>query len=67
MRFRLPIGLVYDPVGRIVLDPDEAVQEAVRLVFTLFEQFDSALAVVSHFAEAALALSNALVGRQAGR
>ncbi len=51
LRFRLPIGLVYDPVGKIVLDPDEAVQEAVRLVFTLFEQFDSALAVVSHFAE----------------
>lgn len=51
LRFRLPIGLVYDPVGRIVLDPDEAVQEAVRLVFSLFEQFDSALAVVSSFAE----------------
>jgi len=51
LRFRLPIGLAYDPVGRIVLDPDEAVQEAVRLVFSLFEQFDSALAVVSSFAE----------------
>src|SRR6266571_6288966 len=51
LRFRLPIGLVYDPVGRIVLDPDEAVQEAVRLVFSLFEQFGSALAVVSYFAE----------------
>src|SRR6266704_3286777 len=51
LRFRLPIGLVYDPVGKIVLDPDEAVQEAVRLVFTLFEQFGSALAVVSHFAQ----------------
>ncbi len=51
LRFRLPIGLVYDPVGRIVLDPDEAVQEAVRLVFVLFEQFGSALAVVTYFAE----------------
>jgi DNA invertase Pin-like site-specific DNA recombinase len=50
LRFRLPIGLVYDPVGRIVLDPDEAVQEAVRLVFVLFEQFGSALAVVTSFA-----------------
>ena len=50
LRFRLPSGLVYDPVGRIVLDPDEAVQEAIRLVFTLFEQTNSALAVVSHFA-----------------
>src|SRR6266702_2206191 len=51
LRFRLPIGLVYDPAGRIVLDPDEAVQEAVRLVFSLFEQFGSALAVVMYFAE----------------
>jgi len=51
LRFRLPIGLVYDPVGHIVFDPDEAVQEAVRLVFALFEQTGSALAVVSYFAE----------------
>src|SRR5437588_5787340 len=51
LRFRLPIGLVYDPVGKIVLDPDEAVAEAVRLVFSLFEQYNSALAVVSSFAE----------------
>src|SRR5436309_11068587 len=51
LRFRLPIGLVYDPVSKIVLDPDEAVQEAIRLVFTLFEQHNSALAVVSHFAK----------------
>ncbi len=51
LRFRLPIGLIYDPVGRIVLDPDEAVAEAVRLVFSLFEQSSSALAVVSAFAK----------------
>src|SRR5215831_5659258 len=51
LRFRLPVGLVYDPVGKIVFDPDEAVQEAIRLVFTLFEHSTSALAVVSHFAE----------------
>lgn len=50
LRFRLPIGLVYDPVGKIVLDPDEAVAEAVCLVFSLFEQSNSALAVVSTFA-----------------
>jgi DNA invertase Pin-like site-specific DNA recombinase len=50
LRFRLPSGLVYDPVGNIVLDPDEAGKFAIRLVFTLFEQYNSALAVVSHFA-----------------
>src|SRR5258707_12738227 len=51
LRFRLPAGLVFDPLGRVVFDPDEAVQEAIRLVFTLFEQYQSALAVVSHFAK----------------
>ncbi len=50
LRFRLPSGLVYDPVGKVVFDPDEALQEAIRLVFTLFEHSTSALAVVSHFA-----------------
>ena len=38
LRFRLPVGLVYDPTGRVVLDPDEEVQAAVRLIFALFEQ-----------------------------
>jgi DNA invertase Pin-like site-specific DNA recombinase len=51
LRFRLPVGLVYDPTGRVVLDPDQEVAEAVRLVLALFEQHGSALAVVTHFAQ----------------
>ena len=51
LRFRLPIGLVYDLTGKVVLDPDEEVQAAVRLVFALFEQYGSALAVVKHFTQ----------------
>jgi DNA invertase Pin-like site-specific DNA recombinase len=54
LRFRLPSGLIYDPVGKIVFDPDEAVAGAIRLLFTLFEQYNSGLAVVSHFARAHL-------------
>jgi DNA invertase Pin-like site-specific DNA recombinase len=50
LRFRLPVGLVYDPTGHVVLDPDQEVSEAVRLVFALFAQHGSALAVVTHFA-----------------
>jgi Recombinase/Recombinase zinc beta ribbon domain len=50
LRVKLPTGLVYDPAGRVVLDPNEAVQEAIRLVFALFEDAGSALAVVRHFA-----------------
>jgi DNA invertase Pin-like site-specific DNA recombinase len=49
-RFRLPVGLVYDPTSRVVLDPDQAVSEAVRLVVALFAQHGSALAVVTHVA-----------------
>src|SRR6266566_2832506 len=49
LRFRLPVGLVYDLTGKVVLDPDKEVQAAVRLVFALFEQYGSALAVVKHF------------------
>lgn len=49
LRFRPPAGLVCDPTGRILLDPDEEVQHVVRLVFDLFEQWGSALAVVKHF------------------
>jgi DNA invertase Pin-like site-specific DNA recombinase len=50
LRFRPPTGLVHDPEGRIVFDPDEQVRHAIRLVFDLFEQLGSALAVVQHFA-----------------
>jgi DNA invertase Pin-like site-specific DNA recombinase len=51
LRFRLPVGLVYDPTGRVVLDPDQEVSEAVRLVFALLAQHGSALAVVTPFAQ----------------
>lgn len=51
LRCQLPVGLSYNPVGQIVLDPDEQVQQAVRLVFSLFEQVSSARAVVRRFRE----------------
>lgn len=50
LRFRLPTGLVYDATGQVTLDPDEQVQQAVQLVFDLFDELGSALAVVQHFA-----------------
>jgi len=50
LRFRLPVGFVFDADQRIVLDPDEEVQQAVRLVFDRFAETGSALAVVNHFA-----------------
>ncbi|HEV8637888.1 MAG TPA: recombinase family protein [Chloroflexota bacterium] len=54
LRVRLPTGLVYDAAGQVVLDPDEEVRSAIRLVFALFEQHGSALAVVQQAARHAL-------------
>jgi DNA invertase Pin-like site-specific DNA recombinase len=50
LRFRPPAGVVFAPAGQVVLDPEEEVPQAVRLLFTLFAQSGSALAVVKHFA-----------------
>ena len=49
LRMPLPVGLVYDPAGRIVLDPDSGVQQAIRHVFTLFARTGSARATVQQF------------------
>jgi hypothetical protein len=51
LRLDLPTGLVYDNVGKIILDPDEAVQQAVQLLFETFDTAGSARAVVRHFRE----------------
>jgi DNA invertase Pin-like site-specific DNA recombinase len=49
LRCRLPIGFVYDPVGRVVLDPDQQVQEAVGLLFQTFARTGTARATIKHF------------------
>jgi len=51
LRFPLPVGFVYDDPEGIVLDPDQEVQGAVRLVFDTFGQTASAYGVVQHFAQ----------------
>lgn len=45
----LPVGLVYDADHRVILDPDQQVQENVRLVFENFRRQGSAFAVVEMF------------------
>lgn len=49
LQMPLPVGLVYDPTGKVVLDPDTGVQQAIRQVFTLFARTGSARAVVQQF------------------
>jgi len=50
----LPIGLVYDPAGKVVLDPDQAVQGAVGEFFATFRRTGSATATVRSFRERGL-------------
>ena len=49
LQMRLPVGLVYDPAGKVVLDPDTGVQQAIRHLFTLFARTGSARATVQQF------------------
>jgi len=45
----LPVGLVYDPAGKVVLDPDTGVQQAIRHLFAVFARTGSARTVVQTF------------------
>jgi DNA invertase Pin-like site-specific DNA recombinase len=45
----LPVGLAYDAAGHVVLDPDTAVQGALRRLFAAFEATGSASACVKAF------------------
>ena len=49
LQMALPVGLVYDPTGKVVLDPDTGVQQAIRHVFALFARTGSARAVIQQF------------------
>ena len=62
LRFRPPTGLVYDPAGQILFDPDEQVQHALRLLFDTFEQVGAALGVVQYFAQNRLRFPTRLHG-----
>ncbi len=42
LRFALPPGFCWDELGRIEIDPDERVAEAIRLIFSKFHELGSA-------------------------
>jgi DNA invertase Pin-like site-specific DNA recombinase len=46
---KLPVGLVYAPTGKVVLDPDQQVQETIRLFFRTFRKLGSSIGVVKYF------------------
>ena len=49
LKLPLPVGLVYDADNRVMLDPDQQVQQALRLFFVTFERTGSAWATVQAF------------------
>jgi DNA invertase Pin-like site-specific DNA recombinase len=49
LKLYLPIGLAYDAVDRVILDPDEQVRQSLQLVFATFQRTGSAFAVVREF------------------
>ncbi|HVT87737.1 MAG TPA: recombinase family protein [Tepidisphaeraceae bacterium] len=51
LRIPLAVGLFHDELGRIVLDPDQQVQQIVRQLFDSFRQTGSAYGVAHDFAD----------------
>jgi len=62
LRFPLPVGLVYDETGSVVLDPDKEVRGALRFLFTAFREGGSAYAVVHRFAREGLLFPKRVYG-----
>jgi DNA invertase Pin-like site-specific DNA recombinase len=62
LRTPLPVGLVYDPQGQVVLDPDRQVQDALRVLFATFERAGSGCATVKYFREQGLLFPRRLRG-----
>ncbi len=54
LRLPLPTGLVYDAAQQVILDPDEQVQQALRLVFELFTELGAGSAVAKYFRQHSL-------------
>ncbi len=54
LAMQLPVGFVYDPLGRVVLHPDQAVRDAIALFFDTYQRLGTACAVIKHFNQQAI-------------
>jgi hypothetical protein len=48
------MGYVYNADGKLIIDPDQQVQQSVRVLFETFRRTGSAMATVKFFAEQGL-------------
>ena len=62
LKVPLPVGLAYDPLDRVVLDPDAQVQSSIRILFDTFARTGSASAAVKHFRQENLLFPRRLRG-----
>jgi DNA invertase Pin-like site-specific DNA recombinase len=62
LKLPLPIGFAYREDGQVILDPDQQIQGAVRLLFQGFQRTGSASAVVRAFREQGLAFPHRVHG-----
>src|SRR5947209_7273505 len=58
LKMLLPAGLVYDEQERVILDPDQQVQQSLRVFFATFERVGSARATVQEFGRQGLKFPN---------
>jgi len=63
LRMPLPVGLITDMQGRVVLDPDKQVQQAMRTFFQVYQREGSASAMVRYFRQNNLTFPRRLRGR----
>lgn len=54
LQIGLPVGLVYDELGRVVLHPDAQVRDTIALFFRTFFRTGAACATVKYFSEQAI-------------
>lgn len=62
LRFPIPVGYIYDPDGRTILDPNEEIQHAVATLFKTFRTTGSAYGVVRYFSENSLSFPKRAYG-----
>jgi DNA invertase Pin-like site-specific DNA recombinase len=64
LRMPVPVGYVWSRETGLVLDPDRRVQDAVRMIFRLFERFGSARQVLLHMSREQVLFPRPADGKQ---
>jgi DNA invertase Pin-like site-specific DNA recombinase len=54
LKLPLPIGLIYDEEDRVILDPDQQIQQSIRLFFSTFQRTGSAWGTIRAYRQEGL-------------